>query len=499
MALKHETKRRLIHGGNAVVITIIVIAILAGVNFLGTRYTKRFDFTENNLFSVSEQSKQILDNLVAQVQIKAFIPDTFRSYEEGKNAEFIKDLLAEYDVLSSNISVEYINPNKEPQRAKEAGIMYAPAVLIEVEGVSDVLYANNSNEQGLTAAIVKLTRVEENKIGFISGKAGHQVDTDLTLVRQLLEGEGYTVEGVDLRTVASVTDYDAIIVSGPKDFFSTSEIFMLDKYIYEGGKVLFAVDPLFVTGLETLLDSYGIDATDNFVIEEQNYYWDLFRGKFYHWPIIKEFADMQIVRNFSAVMMPLARAIFIKSDIASDIVVEEILKTSASSWIETDTTAESASFTEGEDKRGPLVLGLTMIGKFKSFFEGQDLSSLILEDESEISAEVDDMQPVDEMALERGENLEARVVVYGDSDFMTDQQIRNNNNADLIMNTINWLVEDEDLISIRPKEADDRRIDSMSENVQTFIFWANLLGVSFLVVLAGVIRYFLVKRSRNRL
>ena len=108
--MNQQTKRRLIHGGNSLVIVITVIGIFIALNFLANRYTERFDLTQNSIFSLSDQTEKIVSDLDSDVIIQAFLPEKFRSYEEGKQVEFLKDLLAEYDGISSHIKIEYINP-----------------------------------------------------------------------------------------------------------------------------------------------------------------------------------------------------------------------------------------------------------------------------------------------------------------------------------------------------------------------------------------------------
>jgi len=495
--MNQQTKRRLIHGGNSLVIVITVIGIFIALNFLANRYTERFDLTQNSIFSLSDQTEKIVSDLDSDVIIQAFLPEKFRSYEEGKQIEFLKDLLAEYDGISSHIKIEYINPNKEPQKAKEANISFAPALVVKADVLQDVVYGGNIDEQNITSTIVKLTRRTVNKIGVIKNKNGHELTTDMTLLKNALESEGYHVEEIDLMTALDLSSFQAVIVPGVSSLFTDNEMYTIDKYIYEGGKVLFGVDPMKMTGLENLLATYGINVEDDFIVEEKSYYWDLFSGKFYHWPIIVNFGDFQVVKNFKSVMLQLARSISISSDISSDIEVNEFMMTTEGSWAETDLASNSAKFDEGVDLRGPFTVGVSLKGKFKSAYENAQIVSGI-SSTSQQGLDVNLSQEETTPELERGDNKDARIIVIGDSEFMTDANIRRNNNGDLIMNSINWLLEDEDLISIRPKEAEDRSIKQLTETENTLVFWGNLLGMPIIVLLIGLIRYFWIKKSREK-
>jgi ABC-type uncharacterized transport system involved in gliding motility auxiliary subunit len=85
------------------------------------------------------------------------------------------------------------------------------------------------------------------------------------------------------------------------------------------------------------------------------------------------------------------------------------------------------------------------------------------------------------------------LVVYGDSDFAKNGYWNNQQNADLFLNTINYLAEEEDLISIRPKEIDDRRVTLTQADVKT-LFYLVVIAIPVLVIIAGVVLY--VKRSK---
>jgi len=498
MSIQNQTKRRLIHGGNALVLVLIVLGLAFAINFFANRYFYQIDLTKNNLFSVSKQSLNVVENLNQDIKVVAFFPEQFRSYEESKRMEFLRDLLGQYEAVSSRLNIEIINPNKEPALAKESGIRGAPAIIIQSEELQEILYGYTVNEQTITAAIVKVTRDKTYKIGFLSQIGGHELSKDLTVVRKLLMQEGYELEEVDFVKTKELNDYSAVIIPGATKTFNQNEKYLIDKYIYEGGKVLLALDPITNTGLEELALHYGVEIRNDFIIDEKSYMWDLFRGRFFHWPIITTFSDFQVVKDFKAILLPLARSLKISSSLSEEFKVEEFMKTTERSWNETSLESKEANFTEGEDLRGPLVTAVSLVGKFPSFYENKDLSKLSTNLEEDFEIKTDTISTVSAGMMERGDNKEARLIIFGDSDFMADTSMNQNyNNADLILNSINWLIEDEDLISIRPKEAEDRRIDPLSETMQNVVFWLNLFGIPSLVLIYGIIRYFIKKRSRK--
>jgi len=498
MQLKQQTKRRLLYGSNTLVVSLVIVLIFAALNFLASRYSYRVDLTSNNSFSLSDQTIKVLGGLKSDVTITGFFNDQFSNYEEGKFVEFTKDLLGEYKAKSGKIKIEYVNPSKEPQQAKNAGIRGVPAVVIAINGLSDILYGQKADEQNITASIVKLSREKTYKIGFVGSKGGNELDSTLTLLDGALKGEGYDVAKVDFITEKDFSSFSAIIVPGAIEFFTDNEMYLLDKYIYEGGKVLFALDPLTYTGLEDLSEFYGVKFDDDIVIDEQSYMVDFFRGPFYHWPIITDFPEFQVTKNFTSVMLPLSRSIATTLKKSDTLSIDEFMKTTVNSWAETDTKNTSPKYDEGVDKKGPFTMGIAMKGKFSSFYEGKTIDPNAVSKSDELEVKVEDKTIEQNKSLEkRGDNKEARLIFVGDSDFMTDQHIRSNNNGDLIMNSINWLIEDEALISIRAKEADMRQIDPLSATAQNVVFWLNILGVPFLVLIFGLTRYLLIQKYRK--
>jgi len=76
-------------------------------------------------------------------------------------------------------------------------------------------------------------------------------------------------------------------------------------------------------------------------------------------------------------------------------------------------------------------------------------------------------------------------VVFGDSDFVTNGYLGIPGNRDLFLNTVNWLAQQENLISIRPKDPEDRRVSLTSDQAK-LIFWLSILIIPGLILAAGV-------------
>src|SRR5438132_7260352 len=97
----------------AVYVAIIITAVVV-VNVLANRYDKSYDGTANKRYSLSDQTKKIARELTQDASIRYF--DQSTRYGQAK------DLLDQYATLSSRIHVEYVDPDKSPEAARDAGI-----------------------------------------------------------------------------------------------------------------------------------------------------------------------------------------------------------------------------------------------------------------------------------------------------------------------------------------------------------------------------------------
>src|SRR5436853_252770 len=116
-------KRQTKYTAYASVYIIVVIAVLAAINFLANRYDKSYDSTSNKQFSLSDQTKKIVNGLKGDVHITYFDRDS--SFAGAHN------LLDRYSNMSPKVHVAFIDPVKKPQQAKAAGFSRDTTILID--------------------------------------------------------------------------------------------------------------------------------------------------------------------------------------------------------------------------------------------------------------------------------------------------------------------------------------------------------------------------------
>lgn len=427
-------------GTNVLVLTSSVVALLIIANVVGYRYHKRFDLTEEKLHSLSDQTRQIVSGLDREIRVLEF------SRTEDRQ---LADLVREYRALSRRFVYERIDPQERPDLARQYEILReGDVVLVAGERFERLL---EKSEQDLTNTILKVTRDAAKTVCFLEGRGEKSLTSTeaegLSSVERVLRAERYQVRSINLIREANVPEDCTVVVSaGPTGTYFPQEVEQLGKWLDAGGKALLLVDPDTKPGLDPLFDVWNIAVGDNAVIDVSGV--GRFIGLGAAVPLVTDFAAHPILRRFERQMtfFPLARTVSVADSNRFSPQVTELLRTSPESWAETEFRGGQAQFNEGKDTRGPVSLG--------------------------VAAERD-----------TGE-AKPRLVVIGDSDFATNRFITEARNGDLFFNAVNWLAEDEDLISVRAKAPTDRRV-ALTAAGQNMLFWFAIVLLPGAVLATG--------------
>jgi ABC-type uncharacterized transport system involved in gliding motility auxiliary subunit len=450
---KRISKRSLQYGSNVLVQIIIVIAILGLLAFITTKQHLRNDLTKNKLYSLADQTDKVVNGLDKEVNIIAF----YRASDQGG----AKDLLDEYAFRSGKLNFEFVDPDEKPQIAKQYQIRQYNTVVVE-SGVKKETVEELS-ETNLTNAIIKVTREQDKVVYFITGHGERSISGEdqegFKRASEAIENENHLVRELNLvRNIAAgkgIPDSCTLLaVVGPKASFFPAELDTIKSYLDQGGKALIMLDPEHPSDLADFLFDYHVTVGNDVVIDASGM-GQLF-GAGPGMPLVTGYdQSIPITKDFSIMTFyPLTCSIS-PAEEKGGYTIKELLKTSKSSWAETELQQGQASFDEGKDKPGPVTIAVL------------------------IEKEVGDKK--------------TGIALFGDSDFVKNGYWNNKGNADLFLNTINYLAEEEDLISIRPKEIDDRRVTLTQADVKT-LFYLVVIAIPVLVIIAGVVLY--IRRAR---
>ena len=450
------------YGSLAAASVLVVIGILAAINYLAARHNRRWDLTSARQFSLSDQTKKVLADLKEPIKIRVFA--------RTEDFQRFRDRLDEYTYQSKNVSVEYVDPERRPGLAQQYGVTSLGTVVFDFKGRNEKV--TSEGEQELTNGLIKVIQGRQPKVYFTQGHGEKDTTSAERGGYQAIGGSmtnsNFLVEKLALaQTTAVPADADIVVIAGPKTDFLGPEIDALRAYLNRGGKMMVMLDPVLKAdqpqpaSLQALLKEWGINANNDVVLDVSGM--GRLIGTDESVPVAVTYPAHAITENFNLLTAyPLARSITPVEGGAR--VAQKLVETSPSSWAETNlkslTGGEPAKI-DGDDKRGPISLGAAVSGPATTA-----------------------AQPTGKDA-EAAKPAEVRIAAFGDSDFASNAALGVQGNRDLFLNTLNWLAQQENLIAIRPKDPEDRRI-TLTADQERRIFYLTVLIVPGLILLAGV-------------
>ena len=450
---------------------VVVLAILFAINYLSSRHNKRWDLTAAKQFSLSDQTKKVLQGLQKPVHIRVFDrSDGFARFRER---------LDEYQYQSKQVSVEYVDMERKPTLAGEAKITSPGTVVMEYEGRTERV--TSDGEQELTNGLIKVIQGKTHKVYFVQGHGEHTSEgsdrTGYSTITSSLKNDNFETDNVVLAQQKAVpADASVVVVAGPKTDFFPGEIDMLKSYLAKGGKVFFLLDPPDrsdsppLTNLIALIKDWGIDVGTNIVVDVSGM--GQLLGTDVSVPVAAKYDTHPITDRFNLLTAyPLARSVSSVEGGVNGHSAQNLVSTSKNSWAEADikrmmTSGQVERELDKGDKAGPVTLAAAV-------------SAAATDAPAPAPTPGDSSKPAD------APKPETRVVVFGDSDFVTNGYLGIPGNRDLFLNSVNWLAQQENLISIRPKDPQDRRVTLTSDQAK-LIFWLSILIIPGLILAAGV-------------
>jgi ABC-type uncharacterized transport system involved in gliding motility auxiliary subunit len=452
MASQWMKARQTKYGVYATIYILVVIAIVVVANMLASRYNKSFDTTSNKRYSLSDQTKKIVGGLTQNASITYFNQST--RFQQGK------DLLDEYANLSPKVQIEYVDPDKSPQLARAAGIRDFGTAVVQIGDKKET--SKSMTEEGITGAFIRDLKGTTRTVCFVTGSGEHAIDDTeregLSQFKDLLAKDEYQSRSIDLLQKAEVpADCTTLVVAGPTHDYQQPQVDAIKKYVEKGGRGFFMLDPPIQFGrseiaandaLTNLLQSWGV-TLDKDMILDLNPVGQL-AGLGPQVALVTTYASQPIVAQMrgSAVGFPLSRSMEIKSTDKTS--VEKLFDSSSSSLATPNLSSPEVSVADPKNRKGPLTIaaaGTYNTGK---------------------------------------QNSQGRFVVTGSSSWAANRFLGFNGNGDLALNTVNWLSSDEDLISIRPKPPEDRRI-TMTRAQLVLVRATSQFVLPLLVVIAGTL------------
>ena len=431
------------YGTLSIISIVVFAAILVAINYLGARQNKRWDLTANQIYSLSDQTTKILQELKEPVQITVF--------ERTDRQAPLRAQLNEYGYQTTQLKTRFIDPDREPEATANAKVEVVPTLLIEYKDRSQRI--NTSNEQELTNALIKVTTGAARKVYFLQGHGEKDPASSdragLSAIAEQMKQDNYEFDQLVLvQTKTIPEDATVVVIAGPvTDLFAT-EIEALNTFVAKGGKVMVLVDPLVKGPAQPLLlqflADWGISAGTESVKDEIG---GARVGANDSVTVAAEYPPHAITAGFGLyTLFPLARQVAPIEGGSNGRTAQPLVKTSS------------------ENKAGAATLGAA------------------------VSAPATVTPAVSGNATPPAPDApkpETRIVAIGDSDFATNAAVGFQGNRDFFMNAMNWLSQQENLIAIRPRQPQDHRL-TMTEDQTSLVVILSLFILPGLVFASGV-------------
>ena len=461
-------RRQMAYGAFSLVLVAAVFGILVGVNWYVARHTKRWDLTKNQRFSLSDATKKSLGNLKDDVKILYFQS----AAELGGGRDRMKD----YQDASPHIKVEFVNPVQNPARAREYEVSMVPTLVVERGSRREKI--SNDSEQDITNALIKVTRDAQKTVCFVDGEGERGVEesdaTGLSSLKSALGKSQYETKTVTLLREGKVpADCTVVVVAGPTADLTPPVVDALREHVKTGGRLLVLAEPEFknkTPQLVAMLKEWNLEAGSDLVV-------DVSPGTLAQTgpetPLGVRYPSHEITKDLHglATAFHTARSLKPGTGSADGVFAQTLVETARAAWGETDFTGTSPEYDEGKDTAGPVSLGAVATVKAPAPSPTPEPSP-----SASPAASPEPEAP----------RKEGRVIAFGDADFASNTFFGIQGNRDLVLNTVAWLAEDPDLITIRPKDPDDQRM-FLTGRQQIVVFGIALVVWPILFVVIGLV------------
>ncbi|MEW5875662.1 MAG: GldG family protein [Candidatus Zixiibacteriota bacterium] len=525
MALRGGIKR----GAGSLAAVPIIIGIVIVVNLLALAFFVRFDVTDNSIYSLSAASKAVARDIDDRVVVKLYftrdLPPPYNAH-----ARYLKDQLYEYRAFSGGrLQFEFIDPIAEEreEEAQRAGVfpvqvnayekdkielkkVYMGVVFLyeDKKEVIPIVQSTRNLEYEISSAITKITSDKLPRIAILQGHGEASAQDQLQVGIQAL-GKLYQASPFALRPGSMIPDgISTLLICGPTDSISRWDQYAIDQFIMHGGKVAVFYDPVQVdianqsavpqtSNWPEFLKHYGIRFKDGLVLDTRNSRIAVMQQQgFIRFQNIVDFPflpqafafnqDLLIGKDLQGVDFPFVSPFDSTLADSMGCATQSICWSSEMSGVRRPPyyLSPMQEFKREEFQEPFQILGSTIQCAFNSAFpdgppadSGVDLASL---------------------PAHKAKGDPSRLVAVGDAEFCLDQQItRNPANAAIFQNIVDWLTQEEGLITIRSRDVVSRPLDTVSDGGKQAIKYANIFGPPLLVVALGLIRWQARRRAKR--
>lgn len=448
MNKKIFNNRKFSQSASSISLTVIVIGLILVINYFGGHNQIELDLTKNKIHAFSDQTNKVMHELKADLRAEYF--------GDSNGKARYTPLFENYQRLSNHFKIEYIDPNKEPARVRASGIKKINTLVLTYQQKS--VKIDDLSEEKITNSILKIEKEKKQTACFVVGHGESSIE-DITQngmqsLKIGLEDQAYEVKEVLLSNVNLITTCNSILMLGPHGDLSKNELKSLEEYLNHGGRAVFAVDAELAQkeklskDFRQLLNGWGVIVKDGLIVDPESRK----AGMDASVVMINLFNPTHLITkdylqpSYFPFVRPIDPVAVAPSGLMS---ITSLAKTNENAWSELDIDSfvkGSAQYNEGVDiKKGMQSVAVAITGKH-----------------------------------------DTRIVVFGSSQMVNNQYARFGGNLDLFLNSVSWILQDENLISIRTKSDDEGRVELTEQN-SIKIFWIIIVVIPFTIMLLGIL------------
>lgn len=459
-----STGRSARYGANAAIYSLAFIGLLAAINYISSIHHTRLDLTAEKVYSLSSQSVNVVKGLKKPLKIYGFF--------QGGDNPAARELYDTFTYYSPKMTYEMVDPDKHPELAERYKVSAMGTTHLQYGGDNgEGTNLTELNEEALTNSIIKVTKKTRKTIDFLDGHGEADPDevesaTGFGVIKKDLEGEGYEVNKLLLAQAPKVPDgVNLVVIAGPIKPLGTHEIDQLNDYLKRGGRVIAMFRPqrpdnsIDETALMKLAGDWGVKVGNDIVVDQVV---RLFEGPALGLnPLVQTYDEHPITKDFKQrTVFPMSRSLAPEPNLKPGLAVTPVAKTSDTSWAEVDLDLlykqQKAQLTD-KDTRGPITVVMAANGNLEQ--------------------------------LGYGKSGDARMVVYGSTEFADNQYAGTLFNRDFFINSADWLTGEESSISIRPRSIRASRFRLTTDQFSIVFAFAVLL-LPELLLIAGIVVWY---------
>jgi ABC-type uncharacterized transport system involved in gliding motility auxiliary subunit len=413
---------------------VLLLAVVGFVLWLSRTYHVRVDLTQTSRHSLTDASVAVLARMPEPLKVTAF------ASQRGELRTVLRDFLAKYQKHKPDITLEFVDPDSQPERVRAAGVQFDGELLVEYGDARETLPPTKLNEENFTNALTRLGRRGERWVVFLSGHGERsperQANFDLSNWAAQLTKRGFKTRTLALGEHPQIPQNTSVLViAGPRTQLLPGEVKEIESYVKRGGNLLWLHDPGPLHGLARIGELLGIEFQPGAVVDPGSAAITgeadvIVVAKYGNQPVVRGFADLTVFPHAAGIAVQ-------KTEGWTSSV---LLDTRVTAWSETGPMRGEIRFDKGKDIPGPLTLGVALTRETETAEAGADKNT----------------------------KREQRVVVIGDGDFLANSFLENAGNLQLGMSLVNWLARDDAYVSIPVKTARDRTLN-LTRNAQIAI------------------------------